>query len=187
MPVSFKRGVYHFNEERNFDFQLNRIIMWDGGRIEDIVPISQKIHNSETWKTELIKLGEQAEEEGRTENAIAYYRMSEFFMYDGDPDKKKYYKKATDMFYEFYREYFTNGTVEQFQVSYEEVKLPVMHVKPVGERKDIILLHGGNDSYYEEFFFPMLYLAENGFEVYLFEGPGQGGVMRLQGKHFTHE
>ena len=68
MPVSFKRGVYHFNEERNFDFQLNRIIMWDGGRIEDIVPISQKIHNSETWKTELIKLGEQAEEEGRTEN-----------------------------------------------------------------------------------------------------------------------
>lgn len=88
MAVTFKKGVYHLNEERNFDFQLNRIIMWDGGRIDDIEPISQKIHNSETWKTELIQLGE---------------------------------------------------------------------------------------------------LAENGFEVYLFEGPGQGGVMRLQGKHFTHE
>ena len=33
----------------------------------------------------------------------------------------------------------------------------------------------------------MLYLAENGFKVYLFEGLGQGVVMRLQGRHFTHE
>lgn len=39
----------------------------------------------------------------------------------------------------------------------------------------------------QEFFFPMLYLAENGFTVYLFVGPGQGGVMRVQGKHFTHK
>lgn len=50
----------------------------------------------------------------------------------------------------------------------------------------MILLHGGNDSYFEEFFFPMLYLAKRGFEVYLFEGPGQGGVAREQGKKFTH-
>lgn len=38
-----------------------------------------------------------------------------------------------------------------------------------------------------DFFFPMLYLREKGYKVYMFEGPGQGGVMRLQGKHFTHE
>lgn len=62
-----------------------------------------------------------------------------------------------------------------------------MHVNAKGERRDIILLHGGNDSYFEEFFVPMLYFSENGFEVYLFEGPGQGGVMRVQNKHFTYE
>ena len=46
-------------------------------------------------KRELIALGDKAMVEERTENAIAYYRMSEFLMYDGDPDKKKYYEKAT--------------------------------------------------------------------------------------------
>ena len=31
--------------------------------------------------------------EDRIQNAIAYYRMSEFFMYDGDPDKKSITKR----------------------------------------------------------------------------------------------
>lgn len=62
-----------------------------------------------------------------------------------------------------------------------------MYAEAKGEKKDTILLHGGNDSYFEEFFFPMLYLSENGFDVYLFEGPGQGGVLRNQGKHFTYQ
>ena len=35
--------------------------------------------------------------------------------------------------------------------------------------------------------FRMLYLAENGFDVYLYEGPGQGGVLRLQNMKFTHK
>jgi pimeloyl-ACP methyl ester carboxylesterase len=33
----------------------------------------------------------------------------------------------------------------------------------------------------------MLYLSGNCIDVYLFEGPGQGGVMRIQGKHFTYK
>ena len=35
-PLRLKKGVYQLNEERNFDYQLNRVINWDGGRIEDI-------------------------------------------------------------------------------------------------------------------------------------------------------
>lgn len=187
MEFNFKKGVYKFNCESNFDFQLNRLVMWDGGDFDEVKAVSDKINSSESWKRELVTLGDKAVKENRIENAIGYYRMSEFFMYDGDPDKKKYYLKATDMFYNYYKGYFECGEVEQFDVPYEDVKLPVMHAKAKGERKDIILLHGGNDSYYEEFFLPMLYLAENGFEVYLFEGPGQGGVVRIQKKHFTHE
>lgn len=68
--------------------------MWDGGDLEEIQKVGPTIHTSEDWKTKLISLGDKAMAEQRTENAIAYYRMSEFFMYDGDPDKKKYYKKA---------------------------------------------------------------------------------------------
>lgn len=188
-PVRLKKGVYRLNQERNFDYQLNRVINWDGGRIEDVEPIADRIKTSSDWKRELIALGDSAMREGRTENAIAYYRMSEFFMYDGDPDKKAYYEKATKLFYEYYAGYFEgeNARIEKLAVPYENVKLPVMHVVPNGKSKGTILLHGGNDSYFEEFLFTVLYLQEQGFEVYMFEGPGQGGVMRLQGMHFTHE
>lgn len=187
--IEFKTGVYKLNDNANFDFQLNRVINWDGGRYEDIAEISHSIHDSADWKRELIALGDTAMSENRLENAIAYYRMSEFFMYDGDSDKKKYYEKATDMFYEYFEDFFKgeNPIVGRCSVPYENVALPVMHVKPDGGSKGILLLHGGNDSYFEEFFFPMLYLREKGYEVYMFEGPGQGGVIRLQDKHFTHE
>lgn len=137
----------------------------------------------------MIALGDRAINEERTENAIAYYRMSEFFMYDGDPDKKKYYLKATVLFYQYYADYFEgeNPIIEKIEVPFEGVKLPVMHTVPETKSKGIILIHGGNDSYFEEFLFAILYLREMGFEVYMFEGPGQRGVMRVQGMHFTHE
>jgi alpha-beta hydrolase superfamily lysophospholipase len=185
--ISFKKGLYQLNSEPNFNFQLNRVIMWNGGRLEDIEKIASKIVSSKSWKEELIKLAYEAETEGRIENSIAYYRMSEFFMYDGDPDKAAAYSKAANMFYKFYSDYFSDGEVKVFQVPYEDVYLPVMYAKAQGVKKDTILLHGGNDSYFEEFFFPMLYLSQRGFDVYLFEGPGQGGVLRLQGKHFTYK
>lgn len=188
-PVILKKGVWKLNDERNFDYQLNRTINWDGGRLEDVREVAGRIKNSADWKREMIALGDRAMDESRIDNAIAYYRMSEFFMYDGDPDKKAYYEKATKLFYEYYADYFEgeHPRIEKLNVPYEHVQLPVMHVKPKGKSKGTILLHGGNDSYFEEFLFTVLYLQEQGFEVYMFEGPGQGGVMRIQGMHFTHE
>ncbi|PJI07618.1 MULTISPECIES: alpha/beta hydrolase family protein [Clostridium] len=185
--VKFEVGSYKLNENSNFNFQLNRVIMWDGGRLEDVKKVSQDIHSSSDWKKSMIAIGDEALSEGREKNAIAYYRMSEFFMYDGDPDKKKYYVLATKIFYEYYSDYFKNGKVKQYKVPYEDVVLPVMFTKAEKEKKGTILLHGGNDSYMEEFFFSMLYFAEMGYDTYLFEGPGQGGVMRVQGKHFTYK
>ena len=187
MKIQFQKGVYSLNSQSNFNFQLNRLVMWDGGDLEEVKEIGKKIHNSDSWKEELIKAGDKAIQEGRMENAIGYYRMSEFCMYDGTEDTRKYYHKATELFNEYYQDIFQSGEVERYEVPYEDIKLPVMVAKAKGEEKDVILLHGGNDSYYEEFFMPMLYLAENGFTTYLFEGPGQGGVLRNQGKPFTYQ
>ncbi len=188
-PVVLKKGVYQLSDDANFNYQLNRVVNWNGGRLEDVRRIGGRIHNSADWKRELIALGDEAMRENRTGNAIAYYRMSEFFMYDGDPDKKKYYLKATELFYAYYADFFEGNhpLIERYAVPYENVKLPVMHLFPEGKSKGTILIHGGNDSYFEEFLFTVLYLREKGFEVYMFEGPGQGGVMRIQGMHFTHE
>ena len=185
--VTFKKGTYQLNQDANFNFQLNRVIMWDGGDAGEIAAVSQKIKTSSDWVNTMEKLAEKAHAEGRTENEIAYLRMSEFFIYDTDSKKQQRYRKAAELFYEYYGDYFDKGIVERHKVTYGKGHLPVMVTKARGENKGTLLLHGGNDSYLEEFFFPMLYLAENGFDVYLFEGPGQGGVLRVQNMKFTHK
>jgi len=185
--IKFDTGSYNLNKNPNFNYQLNRIVMWGGGDLGEIMSVSQNITDSESWKRELITLGDKARSEKRIKESIAYYRMSEFFRYDGDPDKVKYYKLSKDLFYDYHDNLFGPGKIERFEVPYEEITLPAMYKKAMGERKDTIILHGGNDSYFEELLFPMLYLSENGYDVYLFEGPGQGGVLRIKNVKFTHK
>ena len=145
---------------------------------------AKRITDSTSWKQEMIYLGDHALSQNRIPQAIAYYQMSEFF--DGNPGNKEYYIKATGLFYEYYHSYFDERRVQKIQVPYEDVMLPIMVAKTQKQCKGTILLHGGNDSCFEEMFLPMLYLSEHGYDVYLFEGPGQGNVLRVQGKHFTY-
>lgn len=185
--MEFPRGMRELNENPNFNYQLNRLINWDGGDPAEVKAASFGINTIGDWKKQLLAWGDRAKAEGRTAHAIAYYRMSEFFMGDKDPDKLKYYRLASDLFYDFYASYFTDGRAEKFSVPCAAYNLPGLKVAARGEVKGVIVLHGGNDSYMEELFFPMLYLAEHGYTVYLFEGPGQGGVLREQGKTFIYE
>jgi pimeloyl-ACP methyl ester carboxylesterase len=50
-----------------------------------------------------------------------------------------------------------------------------------GREKDTILLHGGFDSFMEEFVEWAAYFARSGYRVVLFEGPGQGAALRRSG------
>ena len=184
MELEFKQGMYHLNPDPNFNFQLNRVILWDGGDLNDVMQAAKRITDSTSWKQEMIYLGDHALSQNRIPQAIAYYQMSEFF--DGNPGNKEYYIKATELFYEYYHSYFDERRVQKIQVPYEDVMLPIMVAKTKKQCKGTILLHGGNDSCFEEMFLLMLYLSEHGYDVYLFEGPGQGNVLRVQGKHFTY-
>ncbi len=191
MPVSFKTGTHKIVSDANFNFQLNRVIFWDGGDEAEVCRECTNIKTSEDWTRTLTALEAKAHKEGRTQNEIAYARMAEFFMYDSDPQKQAQYQKAAALFYEYYADYFESGKVSRHFVPYQGGKLPVMVAKSAdnggGASRGTILFHGGNDSYFEELFFPMLYLAQGGYDVYLFEGPGQGGVLRVQNMKFTHE
>ena len=189
-PTCFKKGMYHLSEEEHFNYQLCRTVNWSGGDLEEVRAAAGKIKDFADWKRELLALGKKAEDEGRIQNAIAYYRMADFYISYADPDKLPNYRYARDLFYEYYGAYFEGDgpAVERLRAEYEDgVTLPILHCRPEGENRGTILLHGGNDSYMEEFFFPMLYLREHGYEVYLYEGPGQGEVIREQNCPFTWE
>src|SRR5512138_2248479 len=175
---SFKVGMYHLNDEPNFNFQLNRTIMWSGGDVDELRHAGPKIKDSSSWEIELVGLGEKALSEGRIVQAIAYFRMAEFFMFDGNPGKLEVYRKARTLFYAHYADCFENGVITRQSVPYENGRLPVWISVPDKEpARDVILMHGGNDSYMEEFLPMVLYLRDKGFAVYFFEGPGQGEVL----------
>jgi pimeloyl-ACP methyl ester carboxylesterase len=162
--------------------------MWSGGDLSELRSAGAKIKNSASWEAELIGLGEKALSENRMVQAVAYFRMAEFFMFENNPRKLEIYLKARTLFYQHYAALFENGLIVRKRVPYENYQLPVWIAQPKKEpAKDIILLHGGNDSYMEEFLPMVLYLQESGYAVYLFEGPGQGEVLREQNLPFTHE
>jgi alpha-beta hydrolase superfamily lysophospholipase len=57
-----------------------------------------------------------------------------------------------------------------------------MRLKPAGKNvKDTLVVHGGNDSFIEEFYPLFRYFADSGYEVIAFEGPGQGFALKKYG------
>lgn len=47
--IVFKTGTYELNSDANFNFQLNRVIMWDGGDADEIMTVSPRIKTSSDW------------------------------------------------------------------------------------------------------------------------------------------
>jgi len=41
--IVFKTGAYELNSDANFNYQLNRVIMLDGGDADEIMDVSQRI------------------------------------------------------------------------------------------------------------------------------------------------
>lgn len=180
----FRKGTYQFNSDPNFNFQLNRVVMWGNGDPDEIRKVSQRISDSAGWVKALTDLAEAAEKAGNTERQIGYLRMSEFFMYDSDPAKLETYQRAKELFYAYYASAMEERGLLRTQVSYPGGSLPVLSAKARGSCRGHILLHGGNDSYIEEFFDALCYLQDRGYDVFLFEGPGQGGCLREQNLKF---
>ncbi len=181
-------GSRRLHPEPNFNYQLNRTALWSGGDWGELADAAGRIVTAADWERKLRSLGKKAEREGRIEYAIAYFRMAEFFMFDDNPDKSGVYRKARELFYAHYADVFASAEIRRESVPCAGGMLPVWVALPKeGAPKDTLLLHGGNDSYIEEFFQIVLYLLRRGYAVYLFEGPGQGEVLRLQNIKFTHE
>lgn len=184
----FRKGTFDLHPDANFNFQMNRLVMWGGADLEEVKEAAHKIEDLRSWVTTFLALGEKALREGRTGPAIAYFRGAEFFMYDDLVEKVRVYDRARSLFYEHHSRLFEDGVISRDSVPYEGGYLPVWIAEPgEGEAAGTVLLHGGYDSSMEEFLGAVLYLKSKGYAVYLFEGPGQGEVLRKCRLPMTHE
>jgi pimeloyl-ACP methyl ester carboxylesterase len=110
-------------------------------------------------------------------NAAFYYRAAEFYTFPDDADKAPLYDRFSELFYRA----FGHDGIERVQVPYLGTFLPAMVVRPHGKPRGTIVLHGGYDSFIEEFYSMMRYFAAAGFRVIGFDGPGQGAARRKAG------
>src|SRR4030043_15657 len=158
----FPIGYHKFHRKKLFNFQLNRWHSLGYAKLEDMEEAGKRIKSFKDWKLQMLKLAEKAVSENRLMNAAFYYRAAEFYTLMGDPDKEPLYDKFKEYFYRA----FAGNEIERFEVPYQNTFLPAMKTSPEsGNKKGTILMHGGFDSFIEEFYSWMRHLSDNGYEV----------------------
>lgn len=179
----FPIGYHKFHKDQLFNFQLNRWYSSGYVRLEDLKKVGQKVKTFEDWKIEMLKMAEKAVSEERLMEAAFFYRAAEFYTFSDDPDKELLYGKFVDLF----DKAFQNDGIERYEIPYKEAFLPVIELPPLSDKKGTIVMHGGFDSYIEEFYSWMRFFSDQGYEVIAFEGPGQGAALKKFGLALDHE
>lgn len=169
----FPIGYHKFHKNRLFNFTMNRWYSFGFARFEDMVEAGKRIKKYDDWKPEMVRLAEKALSENRIVNASIYYRSAEFFTIPQDPEKELLYDKFSELFYKAFEE----DQIQKFRIPYENSFFPAIKVDSIGSKKGTILMHGGMDSFLEEWYLMMKYLVNEGFDVIGFEGPGQGAAL----------
>jgi pimeloyl-ACP methyl ester carboxylesterase len=183
----FPVGVHDLHPDTSLDFQLNRLATLGGGQLDEVREAATRIADLADWKREFLALAERALSERRTENGAAYLRAAEFFMASDDPDKAAAYERQAKLFRDLVAGDLSSGALRETEVPYETGYLPTWRLSvPEGiRRKGVVVIHGGFDSYAEELYGVVQCIPRAGYETVLFEGPGQGSVIRRQGIPFT--
>jgi len=179
---TFPIGYHKFHEKQIYNFQLNRWHSIGYARFEDMLEAGKNIKKYADWKIEMIRIADKALSENRLMNAAIYYRSAEFYTLPQDPGKELLYDKFSELFYKAFKE----DKIQRFKIPYEDSYLPAIKVSPAGEKKGTILVHGGFDSFLEEWYLMMKHLANDGYEVIGFEGPGQGAALKKAGLAFDY-
>lgn len=173
------------NKIPQFNFQINRILTY-GEKASDekeVTVFSSELKNIEEWYTEWNNAGNKAEKNARYMHSAYYIRMAEFFLKHDDKRKKAVYEKCIHNFYLGFNQ--ENIAFEKYAIPFENGCLNCIRL---GRERSghTILICGGYDSFIEEFVLQASEFAEKGYEVILFEGPGQGECL-IQDMFFNYD
>jgi hypothetical protein len=87
---------YQLHPDQGMNFQMNRVLTYgqEAGCLEEIKAIAARIADYESWYSEWVALAHRAEEEQRFLHAAYAYRMAEFILPEGRPEKLACYQAS---------------------------------------------------------------------------------------------
>jgi alpha-beta hydrolase superfamily lysophospholipase len=168
----------HLHADANINYQLNRFL---GEEEEhDLRALGASIQDFADWKRAMEGRALRAEAAGEMARACRYHRAAEFFIVPGDPDKERAYDRFIALFNELHR-----GTLERLTIPYGAHTLSAIRLRAAAPR-GLVVMHAGFDAFIEEFYPFGEALQESGFDVVMFDGPGQGETLVKQHLPMTH-
>ena len=167
-PMKIPVGMHKLNGEPGISFQLNRLVNMDGCDLAVAKEIGPAIKSASDFYRVLKSRADSELEQGHIKNAAALYRMYEFYTDWEDENGLNAWKKARELFFQYYADFFSGERpiVKLVKVPYEGCEMPVLKFNAESP-KGTIVMHGGFDSSYEEFFSECEYLRERGYDVYM--------------------
>lgn len=160
---------------KQLDFQINRIVTYGdiACNLDEIMKIIPQIEDLDSWYKAWRELGEKAEREDRILHAAYYYRLAEFFLRESS-QKELMYQKSMENFHKIID---IDKDVKIEYVPYQNTTMKTFIFSCSNPKEDLVIF-GGYDSFIEEFYLMIKELSAAGYNIYLFEGPGQGETLR---------
>jgi len=194
MELIFKDTQYSFQTLRALGYSVS-----GGADVGEVLKTASSITegDDESWYREWMKTAEQREKAGhdflardrrisaRQEffKASNYYRAAEFFLHTNpkDPRIVSAWEKSRDCFLKGAE--LADHPILPVAIPFEGTTLPGYFclVDNSGAKRPLLIVHSGFDGTAEELYLETAYFAiKRGYNVLIFEGPGQGGVIRVQ-------
>jgi pimeloyl-ACP methyl ester carboxylesterase len=181
---TFPVGYYKLHPTKIIDYQLNRWHALGYVPLETMRRLGNEIHGLADWKNVMLRASENAWQNGKEIEGLFLLRAAEFFTEPSDPDKIPLYDRFISAFHE---QVFANDCITRHRIPYEGKHLPALRVAAYQQpAQGTLVMHGGFDSFIEEFYSLACFHAARGYDVILFEGPGQGGALRHEGMPLIH-
>jgi pimeloyl-ACP methyl ester carboxylesterase len=188
MNSRFVVGYRDLHPNAAVNFQLNRWISYLGeDALAEIGPVLPKLTDLPSLRREFLSLADKAEARGRLGHAAYYCRAAEFFMFADDPGKAPVRQRFLDLIWKAHGLTATDRQLVPYTDGQQQGLLPAYRFPATGQQRGTIVVHGGGDSYIEEFFPLLPVFTDAGYEVVAFEGPGQGGALEESGLPMTAE
>ncbi len=182
---TFPVGYHALHTIKIIDYQLNRWHSLGYIPLEVVQSAAVQIRDFDDWKRVLAGMAEGAVSAGRWMEAAFLFRAAEFFVLPSDPDKILLYNRFSEA---FYNHAVIGEPIERHRIPFAGTCLMALRIPALGQpARGTIVIHGGFDSFIEEWYSCATFFAGQGYDVVMFEGPGQGAALKKAGLPLTHD